>query len=51
MGGHPRRSVQDELEQTRKDQLAFLRGMKEHANTALRRLPKRSASASSLLAR
>jgi hypothetical protein len=51
MGGRARRSNQDELEQTRRDHLAFLKGMTEHAVTALRQLPKRSGSTSSSPAR
>jgi len=47
MGGVRRRSDQDEIEQTRTDELAFLRKMRERASKSLGRVRSRSGTSSS----
>jgi hypothetical protein len=44
-----RRSTQDDLDGTLREELAFLREFKEHALGKLARMPKRSGASSSLL--
>jgi hypothetical protein len=46
-----RRSIQDEPEVTRQEELAFLRKLNEDALKSLMRLRRRSGSSSSLLSR